>query len=243
MASKPEISIIIPCLNEEQNIPVLIQKLDAVIKKYNLNTEILIIDDCSDDYTFREAFILEGKNSKVRALHKGLPRGIGNTIRHGIENARGKVGVVVMGDCVDPLSAIPDFRRKIVEEGYHLVLLSRYLNPEDSETIPFSYKFYHFGFRIFCKYLIGISLRDITYAFRGFDLDFIKRLDLESNGFEISPEVTIKTWLNSGKVCEIRGKQGRRLQGESKFFFSKVGFGYTRILLKGIVMKWMGKKM
>jgi dolichol-phosphate mannosyltransferase len=226
------VSIIVPCLNEEQNIPILLGKLVSLIDHHKLRAEILIVDDCSDDYTFREAYVYSEKEPRVKALHKGLPRGIGNAIRHGIRHASGRVGVVVMGDLVDPLGAIPDFHRRVVEDGYHLVLLSRYLDPADHANIPFTYRFYQFWYRLLCRLLVGVTIRDITYAFRGFDLDYVRGLNLESGGFEISPEITLKTWLNGGRICEIKGRQGRRISGESKFFFSKEGFGYTRVLLR-----------
>lgn len=239
----PEISIIIPCLNEEQNIPVLVDKLLGMVATFELSAEVLIVDDCSDDYTFKEALLLEKKHSNVKALHKGLPRGIGTAIRFGIKHASGKMGVVVMGDLVDPLQAIPDFREKIIGEHYSLALLSRYIDPMDSKNIPLSYRFYQFWFRLFCRYLIGVQVRDITYAFRGFDLEWVKRLQLESDGFEISPEITIKSWLSGGRICEIKGRQGRRISGESKFFFSAEGLGYARILLKGVLARFTGKWM
>lgn len=116
LPESPEISIIVPCLNEEQNIPILVQKLESVIQHYGLSAEILMVDDCSDDYTFREAFILQNEHPRVKALHKGLPRGIGHAIRFGIQHARGRMGVVVMGDCVDPLMVIADFRKKSLEK-------------------------------------------------------------------------------------------------------------------------------
>lgn len=223
MSENPDISIIIPCLNEEQNIPQLVNKLDGLIRHHNLAAEVLIIDDCSDDYTFRESFILEKDFPFLKALHKGLPRGIGHAIRYGIEHARGKMGVVIMGDLVDPIAAIVDFQQKIVGEGYQLALLSRYLDPQDHKNIPLSYKFYQWWYRFLCRLLTGIKVRDITYAFRAFDLAWARGLGLESAGFEISPEITLKTYLRGGKICEIKGRQGRRMQGESKFLFSKRG--------------------
>lgn len=235
--NNPQISIIIPCLNEEQNIPQLVNKLDSLLRYHKLNAEVLVVDDCSDDYTFREAFILEKNFPFVRALHKGLPRGIGEAIKYGITHARGRMAVVVMGDLVDPLEAITDFKNKIIDEGFNLALLSRYLSPEDHKNIPLSYKFYQWWYRFLCRSLIGIKVKDITYAFRAFDVDWVKGLGLESGGFEISPEITIKTFLKGGKICEIKGKQGRRIQGESKFLFSKEGFGYARVLLKGVLLR------
>lgn len=236
-----DVSIIVPCLNEEQNIPLLLQKLLALVDTEKLSAEILIVDDCSDDYTFREAFVFQGTEPRVRALHKGLPRGIGHAIRFGIDHARGRVGVVVMGDLVDPLAAIPDFCRKILLEDCKLVLLSRYLDPEDSKTIPASYRFYQWWYRQLSRVLVGVSLVDITYAFRGFDLAFVRALGLTSGGFEISPEMTLKTWLAGGRIGELKGRQGRRISGESKFFFSSEGYGYTRVLLEATTARLSGK--
>lgn len=237
MSENPDISIIIPCLNEEQNIPQLVNKLDALIRHHNLKAEALIVDDCSDDYTFRESFILEKDFPFLKALHKGLPRGIGHAIRYGIDHARGKMGVVVMGDLVDPIAAIVDFQEKIIKEGYQLALLSRYLDPQDHRNIPLSYKFYQWWYRFLCRLLTGIKIRDITYAFRAFDLGWARGLKLESRGFEISPEITLKTYLRAGKICEIKGRQGRRIEGESKFLFSKEGSGYARVLLKAAFLR------
>lgn len=239
-AARPEISIIIPCLNEAQNVPMLVDKLSALLEAYALDGEILIVDDCSDDYTFREAYVLSQRHRRVRALHKGLPRGIGRAIRYGIMHARGRLAVVVMGDLVDPLAAIPDFRTKIVDEGYQLVLLSRYLDPGDVAGIPAVYRFYHFAFRLLCRLLVGIRLTDITYAFRAFDLAWAKSVNLGSDGFEISPEITCKAWLSGARIFELRGRQGRRFHGESKFIFSREGWGYTSVLLRAIATRLTG---
>lgn len=237
----PEISIIIPCLNEAQNVPMLVEKLSTLLEAYQLDGEILIVDDCSDDYTFREAYVLSQKHGRVRALHKGLPRGIGRAIRYGIMHARGRLAVVVMGDLVDPLAAIPDFRNKIIDEGYQLVLLSRYLEPGDVDGIPAIYRFYHFGFRLMCRLLVGVKLSDITYAFRAFDLVWARSANLASDGFEISPEITCKAWLGGARIFELRGRQGRRFQGESKFIFSKEGWGYTSVLIRAAITRFTGR--
>jgi dolichol-phosphate mannosyltransferase len=240
-ATPPEVSLIIPCLNEEQNVPMLVEKLSRLLDSYSISGEILIVDDCSDDYTFREAYVLSQRYPRVRALHKGLPRGIGRAIRFGIENAEGRLAVVVMGDLVDPLAAIPDFRTKIVDEGYQLVLLSRYLDPEDGHSIPMLYRFYQFWFRFLCRMFVGIRLTDATYAFRAFDLAWARGANLTSNGFEISPEITCKAWLGGVKICELRGRQGRRFHGESKFLFSRAGWGYASILLKAFMCRITGR--
>jgi dolichol-phosphate mannosyltransferase len=231
----PDVTIMIPCLNEEQNVPSVVDKLVRLFEETGVANEILIVDDCSDDYTFREALLLSNRYPNVHALHKGLPRGIGSAIRFGIDNARGRVGVVVMGDGVDPIAAISDFRDRILKHGDHLVLLSRYLAPADSKSIPFTYRFYQRIFHLLCRWGAGLPVKDPTYAFRAFDLEFMRALGLSATGFEISPEITLKTWLRGGRIHELPGQQGRRIAGESKFVFSKQARGYARVLLGAIL--------
>jgi glycosyltransferase involved in cell wall biosynthesis len=227
-------------LNEEQNVPSVVDKLVRLVDELGIPAEILIVDDCSDDYTFREAFLLSSRYPKVEALHKGLPRGLGTAVRFGIDHAKGRVGVVVMGDGVDPIAAISDFRDRIIDHGDQLVLLSRYMARGDARSIPFSYRFYQAVYRFLCRTLVGLPFRDPTYAFRGFDLDFVRTLGLQSSGFEISPELTLKAWLNGGRIFELRGQQGRRVAGESKFVFSHQALGYARVLLQAAVAYRLG---
>jgi glycosyltransferase involved in cell wall biosynthesis len=231
-AEVPDVSVIIPCLNEEQNIPSVVERLVHLLDAAGVSAEILIVDDCSDDYTFREAYLLSQRWDSVKALHKGLPRGIGHAIRHAIDHARGRVGVVVMGDGVDPVAAIPDMRDAILRDGHDLVLLSRYLEPGDSASIPLSYRIYQAAYRRLLGFACSLPYRDATYAFRGFRMDFVRGLGLTSGGFEISPEMTLKTWTRGGSIIELKGRQGRRLAGESKFLFSEQAFGYARVALE-----------
>jgi len=238
----PVVTLIVPALNEEHDLPPLVDRLLAVERSLGHPCEILIVDDASDDHTYAVGCELAQQHEQVRVLHKGFPRGIGNAIRTALPEARGRVGVIVMADGVDPLeSAVPQFCTKILNEGCHLVLLSRYLEPSDSDTIPFSYKFFHWGFRLLTRYALGIRFRDITYAFRAFDVGFLRNLPLTSQKFEISPEITFKTIFAGGKVGEVRGRQTRRVRGRSKFLFSKAFWGYTRVLLEAFSLRWQEK--
>ena len=76
-----------------------------------------------------------------------------------MEHARGRVGVVCMGDAVDPIAAIPDFRDRILEHGDDLVLLSRYAEPGDAATIPWSYRIYQWIYRNLCRWAVGLPFR------------------------------------------------------------------------------------
>jgi dolichol-phosphate mannosyltransferase len=235
---QPDVSLIIPCLNEDQNVGGLVDKLARITDEAALRAEILIVDDCSDDYTFREALILAMRNEGVVALHKGLPRGIGNAIRFGLDHATGKVGVIVMGDNVDPLGAIPDFHRLIAKDGYDLVLLNRHANPEHRKSVPlWPYRVYQAIYRTLARLGMGLPYRDPTYAYRAFSVEFLRSLELESGGFEISPEITFKSWLHDARIAELTGAQGRRVAGASNFVFSQQALGFLRVLVKATLAR------
>jgi nucleoside-diphosphate-sugar epimerase/glycosyltransferase involved in cell wall biosynthesis len=238
---QPDVSVIIPCLNEDQNVGALIDKLVRLTDEAALRAEILIVDDCSDDYTFREALMLSMRHDEVLALHKGLPRGIGNAIRFGLAHATGRSGVIVMGDNVDPLAAIPDFHRLIAQEEFDLVLLNRHASPEHRKSIPiWPYRVYQAIYRTCCRVGTGLPYRDPTYAYRGFSLEFLRSLELESGGFEISPEITLKAWLRGARIGELSGAQGRRASGASNFVFSQQALGFLRVLVKATLARRVG---
>ena len=235
-----EISLIVPALNEEDNLEELVKSLESVIKLYQLRAEVLIVDDASTDNTFVRAMRLSENYSFVKPLHKGPPRGMGLSIWYGMQHAQGRVGIVVMADHVDPIDTIPIFRDKVIKEGIDLVLLSRWTTPGDTENIPPIYKFYQRGFRFLARLLLGIKIQDITYAYRGFNMDFMRSIGLMSHGFNISPEITFRTYYAGGKICEIPGQQGRRYRGVSKFLFSKAYLEYGGVLLRAFICRVTG---
>lgn len=239
---EPVVSFLVPALNEEANLPPLFERLLGLEARLGQPVEVVVIDDASSDATLRVAEEASRRHPQIRALHKPLPHGLGRGVRYGLECARGRMAVVVMADGVDPLEkAVPQFCQRILEEGCRLALLSRYSETGDSDSIPFSYKFSHAVFRFFTRVVLGIPFLDTTYAFRAFDVEYARKLGLRSTAFEISPELTFKTFFSGGKIGEVPGRQTRRVSGKSKFLFSKVALGYGRVLAGAIWMRLGGR--
>ena len=235
---RPIISFIVPALNEELNLPPLFERLLGLEQRLNWPSEICVVDDCSRDGTLRVAQEWQARHPQIRPIHKPMPHGLGRGICTALQHVQGKVGIVVMADGVDPLEeAVPEFCKLVLDEGCQLVLLSRYLDPRDSQTIPLSYKVHHTIFRFCTAFLLGIPFRDTTYAFRAFDIPFVRGLNLHSGGFEISPEITFKTHFSGGKIGQVRGRQTRRVHGKSNFLFSRAARGYSKVLAEGFYLR------
>ena len=236
--TSPIVTFLVPALNEESNLPPLFERLLGVQEAIGLPCEILVVDDASEDATRRVGEAASEIHPQIRVLSKPLPRGVGRAVRFGLLHARGKVVVVVMADGVDPLeSAVPEFCRLVLHDGCRLVLLSRYSDAGDAASIPASYRMFHALFRLATVRLIGLPYRDTTYAFRAFDVEFVRGIGLRSDGFEISPEITFRTFFAGGKIGEVAGRQTRRVRGASNFRFAGVARGYARVLLQGIGMR------
>jgi dolichol-phosphate mannosyltransferase len=231
----PELSVIVPCYNEQGNVRPTGAALGKILKSYGLDAEVLMVDDCSQDATRAEIQELSEADPRFRLVTKQLPRGMGAAIRAAIHEARGQWAVMVNGDLSDPLEAIPQFRENILRDGCDLVLLNRYSNDEDYKKIKWSYRFYQFWFRWLLWVMVGMRFRDVTYGYRAFRLDAVRRLNLESDGFEISPECSIKIYLAGGKIGEVSGQCGHRTIGKSKFYFRRVFRGYFLCLARGLL--------
>jgi len=239
MRKEYDLSIIVPCLNEAENIEQVLGNIIKVIDDIsNCESEIVVVDDQSEDDTFALAqkFIEKRKlQDKIHLIRRNLKRrGYGAVVRYGVANAHGRYAIFVSADMVDPIEHIPEFY-KMMEEGAGLVQCSRYTNPEDTNTIPFIYKFWQFFYRRLAKLILGTTLNDTTYAFKMFRRTELLALGLTQNRFSISPEITYKAILSGSNVVTYAAPQGTRVFGSSKFKFRKEAFGYSYVLLRALL--------
>jgi UDP-N-acetylglucosamine 2-epimerase (non-hydrolysing) len=233
----PEVSIIVPAYNEAANLPELITRLDGVIEEAGLSAEILVVNDSSADDSRHVLDDLAIRYRRLRPIHKGLPRGMGNAIRVGLAEARGAMVIVTMADGSDDLTKLADLRDRIMRDGYDLAIASRYRKRVDQRNIPFLYRFFSRCFRLISRLILGVPLADLTNAYRAFRLSVVRDVGLQGGGFEISPEITFKVWFTTRRVTEVEATHLRRSRGQSKFSFLKAGPGYGIIMLKALVMR------
>jgi hypothetical protein len=155
-------------------------------------------------------------------------------VRYGAAYGEGRYCIFVSADAVDPVHLLPSLYGEM-ERGAVLAQCSRYIRSGDDRTIPFSYKFFQFFFRIGVLIALGQKIPDSTYAFKMFRRREMLGVGLSSNRFNISPEITFKSILIGGEVSYVPGAQGVRQGGASKFVFYKEGVGYGYCLLRAFL--------
>lgn len=118
----PAVSIVIPLLNEEENLPVLYEALQAALQDMlpPREVEFIFVDDGSTDHTFGLIRSLSETDRRVRGI--SLSRNFGHQIAlyAGMEYARGQVVITMDGDLQHPPELIPAMWRKH-QEGYDVV--------------------------------------------------------------------------------------------------------------------------
>jgi dolichol-phosphate mannosyltransferase len=237
----PDLSIVVPAYCEAGNLPRVCERLIETIERDHLQAEILLVDDASPDETYAVALAQMWRFQRIRPFTKGPPRGMGNSIRHGLLRARAPIVAITMADGSDDVDRIPEMFRKVRDEAYGLAIGSRYGHPANYEAIPRLYRFWRIVFRLAARVLIGLHLRDYTNAFRVFRRSVFDRQGLEGGGFEISPEITFKAWFATRRVAEVDVKHLKRSAGQSSFSFLRAGPGYGKMLLKALICRVTGR--
>lgn len=230
-----EVSLIIPSLNEEDNVWITLEALDELRVRHDLGSlEALVLDDASSDRTYQRAAdcVHRYPDLNIRVFRRPEPRrGYGAILRFGIAHAKGTYCIPVAADGVDPIEVIPTFLER-VRDGADLVQCSRYAEGGDTTTIPFKYRFFQAIWRFLVRVLLGMNVKDSTYSFKIFRRVDVLSIGLTSNGFSISPEIFFKAMLSGKSVAFVPAGQGSRRKGSSKFVFHREGFGFFYVLLR-----------
>jgi len=216
----PYLSIVIPTLNEQQNIRHLIKGIRPIIKDYT--SEIIIVDGHSTDSTVKIA-----KSMGAKILYDNV--GKGSALRNGLMAAKGDIIISMDAD----MSHRPNELRILIagiEAGYEICMGSRFLTGGGSDDMPL---FRKIGNKIFVE-MVNLIYRsrytDLCYGYRSFARGIARRLDLKEGGFGIETEISIKARKKGMKVLEVPSYEKKRFKGTAKLRSLNDGF----VILKTI---------
>ncbi|HET9995056.1 MAG TPA: dolichyl-phosphate beta-glucosyltransferase [Candidatus Acidoferrum sp.] len=102
-ATNPDLSIIIPAYNEEVRLPATLERIAAYIQTCGRETEVLVVDDGSRDGTAAVAEYFQIKIPSLQIISNGINRGKGYSVRHGIQEARGRIALFTDADLSAPI--------------------------------------------------------------------------------------------------------------------------------------------
>ena len=223
-AAAPEISVVMPCLNEEAAIGACIEKIRRTFDQAGLDGEIVVCDNGSTD---RSVAIAEAMGARV--VHQP-ERGYGNAYLKGFDSARGRY--LVMGDADDTydFTLIPEFLKALREGGNAFVTGSRYLGGGDGNITGLHRWFGNPALTRILNALFGTRYTDVYCGFRAFSREAYERIRPVSPGMEFNLELAINAGLAGLKTAEIPIVLAPR-KGESKLRTFRDGWRSLRMML------------
>ena len=202
----PELTIVMPCLNEAETLATCIKKAQSFFVKEQVNGEIVIADNGSTDGSQK---IAEDLNARVVSIPE---KGYGSALKGGIHAAKGKY--VIMGDADDSY----DFNNLLpyltkLREGNDLVMGNRFKGGIKKGAMPFLHKYLGNPVLSFIGRLFyNIKIGDFHCGLRGFSKEAFIKMKLKTTGMEFASEMIVKASLINLTIAEvptILSKDGR----------------------------------
>jgi glycosyltransferase involved in cell wall biosynthesis len=192
-----ELSIVLPCLNEELTLGVCIEKALGFLKSHNVSGEVVIADNGSTDKSVEIA-------EKLGAVVAHIPeKGYGSALRGGFAAARGKYIIMADADDSYDLEHLMPFVEKL-REGYELVMGNRFKGGIKKGAMPWHHRYIGNPVLSFIgKLFFKTPANDFHCGLRGFTKDAVQRMDLQTTGMELASEIVIKASLFEMKTCEV----------------------------------------
>lgn len=198
--SAPELSVVMPCLNEADTLATCIEKAQRALREHNIAGEIVVADNGSTDGSQAIA-----ARMGARVVHVGA-KGYGSALKGGIAAARGKY--IIMGDADDSYDFldIPKFMHKL-RDGFDLVQGCR-LPSGGGKVMPGAMPQLHrwWGnpmFTLMVRGMFWAPIHDVYCGLRGFTKEHYDRLDLRSTGMEFATEMIIQSSFQKVRIAEV----------------------------------------
>lgn len=223
----PLISIVVPVFNEARTVAAVIERLVAI--DLPAPREILVVNDGSTDGT-REVLDQITLRPELRIIHAERNGGKGSAIRIGFSQATGTIVAIQDADLeLDP-AQIADLVQPILDGKTRIVYGSRFLaGRPDAPWLSIAANQVLTGVT---NLLFGGRLTDMETCYKVMAAEVAKSLELESNRFDIEPEITAKLLRAGHSILELPIRFEPRSRAQGKKIGWKDGVRAIQVLLK-----------
>lgn len=208
-----QVSIVIPTYNEEKNISIIIPQIFAILKQANITSEVIVVDDNSQDQTAQEVKQLM-KSYPVRLIERS-ERGLASAVIAGFNAANGQIYIVMDADGSHPVDKLPDMINPILKGEADVTVGTRYIEGATTENWSLFRRYLSKSSGFLAKQVVDIS--DPTTGFMGIRADLYKQYTYKPSGWKVVLEILAKIPIK--KIKEVPIVFRDRVYGKSKLSF------------------------
>lgn len=231
------VCIAIPTYNERENLPILIEQLDRVLRESSIDASIIIIDDDSPDGTGAIADELSRRFAKIRVIHRPGKAGLGSAYKEAFALALSvpKTSAVVEMDA--DLSHDPQLLPSLIEpfaQGTDVVVASRKVPGGGVPDWSFTRRLVSSTANLMAKTILRIGVNDATSGYRSFSRNALEKIEfqtLTSEGFGFQIETLTRAKRAGLTIREVPMIFRDRKLGKSKLRRSEI-WNFLKTLAK-----------
>jgi glycosyltransferase involved in cell wall biosynthesis len=193
---KPEVSVVLPCKNEEKTIGLCIRRINEVFESKGINGEVIVVDNDSSDSS---AEIARRLGAKVFTEKR---QGYGSACMRGFSEARGNYIIMGDSDGTYDFREIPKFLEAI--KGNDFVIGSRFEGEIRKDSMSWLHRY--IGNPLLTRilrFLFKSKISDAHSGFRAIRKSELEKLNLRTTGMEFASEMLIKAIKNNLRIKEI----------------------------------------
>ena len=234
MTSKPELSFVVPLLNEEGSIEALHGQLTQVLSQLGRSYEMVFVNDGSTD---RSAAILERiaeRDGRVGVIHLRRRFGKATALDVGFRAVQGDLVFTMDGDLQDEPSEVPRLLAKI-EEGWDAVSGVKHERKDPlSKTLPSKL------FNFVVGRVSGLRLHDFNCGFKVYRREALLGLPLYG---ELHRYVPVLLHWRGFRVGETKVRHNPRTSGQSKYGFARLLHGFLDLLTVVLITRFRSRPL